>query len=236
MVNRSNNFQYFARSIQEEVLDLMPDGVRSILDIGGGNGDYAVAAKAVTGANNIAVVDISADAIKNKNPEVDIAEVCDVEQPGSIEAIAKRRADGFDLILCLDVLEHLIDPWQFISRLHAIMPDGGYLLASIPNVQNYRVVFRSVTGTWHYKSSGLFDRTHLRFFGRRSAIAMMTGTGLMPVAVGRAFGPNPMDRALHRLSLGILAPWVTMQNVVLVRKTTPQTLEPGFYGDRILLS
>jgi 2-polyprenyl-3-methyl-5-hydroxy-6-metoxy-1,4-benzoquinol methylase len=211
----------------------MPKGVCSILDIGGGDGDYAVAAKAVTGATNAAILDISADAIKNKKREIDFAAVCDVEQPGSIEAIAKNRRNGFDLILCLDVLEHLVDPWRVVSRLHAIMPDGGYLLASIPNVQNYRVVLRSAGGRWHYRSSGLFDRTHLRYFGRRSAIAMMTGTGLRLVAVDRAFGPNPMDRALHHLSFGLLAPWVTMQNLVLVRKTTSEVFDPGFFGDRI---
>src|SRR5262249_44708150 len=93
------------------------------------------------------------------------------------------------------------------------------LLASIPNVQNYRAVLRSATGRWHYRSSGLFDRTHLRYFARRSAIAMMTATGFSLVAVGRAFGPYPIDRNLFSLSLGLLAPWVTMQNLVLVCKT-----------------
>jgi 2-polyprenyl-3-methyl-5-hydroxy-6-metoxy-1,4-benzoquinol methylase len=236
MVNRSDAFQYFTRSIQQEILDLMPKGISSILDIGGGDGDYAVTAKAVTGATCAAIIDISADAIKNKKSEIDFAEVCDVEELGSIEAIAKKKPDGFDLILCLDVLEHLVDPWRLISRLHAIMPHGGYLLASIPNVQNYRVLLRAACGKWHYKNSGLFDRTHLRFFGRRSAISMMTGTGLTLVTVGRAFGPKAMDRFVARATFGLIAPWVTMQNLVLVRKMTPNVADPGFYGDQIELS
>src|SRR5258708_37740054 len=126
----------------------MPKGVSSILDVGGGYGDYAMAAKLKTGAASVAIIDISADAIKNARKEVDFAEVCDVEKPGSIEAMVKNRPAAFDLILCLDVLEHLLDPWKFVSRLHALMPDGGYLLASIPNVQNYRVILRAGLGRW----------------------------------------------------------------------------------------
>ena len=52
--------------------------------------------------------------------------------------------------------------------------------------------FSVAVGDWHYKGIGLFDRTHLRYFGRRSAIAMMTGTGLRLEAVDRTFGPNPI--------------------------------------------
>lgn len=233
MVNRADKYQYLARSIQRETLELMPKGVRGILDIGGGNGDYAAAAKAITGATSAAIVDISATAIESKNPAIDFAAVCDVERTGSIEAFVESCGINFDLILCLDVLEHLVDPWRVVSRLHTMMPDGGYLLASIPNVQNYRFVFRSAVGDWHYKGIGLFDRTHLRYFGRRSAIAMMTGTGLRLEAVDRTFGPNPIDRWLHRMGLGLLDPWVTMQNLVLVRKTTSEIFDPGFCGERI---
>jgi 2-polyprenyl-3-methyl-5-hydroxy-6-metoxy-1,4-benzoquinol methylase len=146
MVNRRDKYQYCVRSIQRETLELMPKGVCSILDIGGGNGDYAAAAKTVTGATSAAVVDVSVEAIKSKNRAVDFAEVCDIEQPGAIESFAKNHGLSFDLILCLDVLEHLVDPWRVVSRLHVIMPEGGYLLASIPNVQNYRVVLRSGGG------------------------------------------------------------------------------------------
>ena len=117
MVNRADNYQYLAHSIQRETLELMPKGVRSILDIGGGNGDYAAAAKAITGATIAAIVDISDTAIENKNPAVDYAAVCDIERIGSIETFVESHSTKFDLILCLDVLEHLVDPWRVISRL-----------------------------------------------------------------------------------------------------------------------
>jgi 2-polyprenyl-3-methyl-5-hydroxy-6-metoxy-1,4-benzoquinol methylase len=233
MVNRQNEYQYQADSIQPETLAIMPKGISNILDIGGGNGNYVAAAKSATGASIAAIVDVSTEAISNLNPQVDLASACDVEQPGSIESFVKSYDFEFDLILCLDVLEHLVDPWRVVSRLHAIMPEGGYLLASIPNVQNYRIAIRSISGQWSYRSTGLFDRTHLRYFARKSAIAMMTGTGLSLVATGRTFGPRPMDRQLHRLSLGILDPWVTMQNLILVRKLSPEIHDPGFCGDRI---
>ena len=84
-----------------------------------------------------------------------------------------------DVILCMDVLEHLVDPWAVLQKLTPLLANKGVIIASIPNIQHYRVlkdlVFR---GKFEYQEDGILDRTHLRFFTRRSAIGLMTSTGL----------------------------------------------------------
>jgi 2-polyprenyl-3-methyl-5-hydroxy-6-metoxy-1,4-benzoquinol methylase len=85
----------------------------------------------------------------------------------------------FDLLLCLDVLEHLVDPWHFVARLSRLLTPDGVLIASLPNVRHWRVVADlAVRGRWRYRSSGVLDRTHLRFFTRESAIELFDGSGL----------------------------------------------------------
>ncbi|HEY0182228.1 MAG TPA: class I SAM-dependent methyltransferase [Rhodopila sp.] len=85
---------------------------------------------------------------------------------------------SFDLILALDILEHLVDPWEVVrSCMHALKP-GGALIASIPNVGHYSVAFPLIfRGDWRYQDEGLLDRTHLRFFVARTAIELMTSSG-----------------------------------------------------------
>lgn len=210
---------------------LLPRANR-ILDIGGGRGRAAGLAKQKIGASFACVADLSEEAIAGSQEGVDAGVVCDIETGGSIEKVFADFGP-FDLVLCLDVLEHFVDPWRAIHRIHAALEPGGYILASVPNVQNYRAVLRAVTGTWRYRESGLFDRTHLRYFARASAIEMMTCSGLRVAGLGKAYGPNARDRMLDKMSLGLLGPWVTMQNLILVQKIAEPTKDPGFCGSMV---
>jgi 2-polyprenyl-3-methyl-5-hydroxy-6-metoxy-1,4-benzoquinol methylase len=49
--------------------------------------------------------------------------------------------NSVDLILCLDVLEHLIDPWTVVSHLTDLLTKDGVLVVSLPNIRNYHVLF-----------------------------------------------------------------------------------------------
>jgi SAM-dependent methyltransferase len=114
---------------------------------------------------------------------------------GDVETV-ELPSDKFDLILALDVLEHLVDPWLVVRRLHSFMKPGGVLIASIPNVGHYSASVRLfLLGKWNYAGEGLLDRTHLRFFTRQSAIDLLTCSGLVEdkVECVRIFPPwDPM--------------------------------------------
>ena len=45
-----------------------------------------------------------------------------------------------------------------------LLTDDGYIVASVPNVQNGDVVWRLLRGRWDYRERGILDRGHLRFF------------------------------------------------------------------------
>lgn len=232
MVNLRREYQYLKNSIQPETVALAPPAARRVLDIGGGTGAFTAVIMERCGAHFGAVVDVSEEAVQARVAGVTVGAVLDVEQDGALEAFMAKHGP-FDLVLCLDVLEHLVDPRKVVERLHGCLPMNGHILASIPNVQNYRVVLRSFLGTWHYRESGLFDRTHLRFFSRRSAQALMTGSGLDLIAAGVAYGPVPRDRHLSRLSCGVLDPWLAMQNLFLVQKRHEQVTPMGFFGRNV---
>ena len=185
--------------------------------------------KAMTGAEFLCLADLSEEALSEASDAVDATKICDIEAEGSIEAVFAEHGP-FDLVLLLDVLEHLYDPWRVIARLHTLLDTGGHVLVSIPNVQNYRMIIRVATGTWRYREAGLFDRTHLRFFSKRSANELMTCSGLTLVDSDKGFGALRRDELVNRLSLGLLGPFVTMQHQILVRKDSDRVIDPGFCG------
>ncbi|MEY2861544.1 MAG: hypothetical protein RL392_2002 [Pseudomonadota bacterium] len=85
---------------------------------------------------------------------------------------------SIDLILCLDVLEHLVNPWEAVRKLDCLLKPGGQLIVSVPNIRNYHVLMDLIfRGKFSYSESGILDRTHLRFFTRASAIELTEAAG-----------------------------------------------------------
>jgi 2-polyprenyl-3-methyl-5-hydroxy-6-metoxy-1,4-benzoquinol methylase len=104
---------------------------------------------------------------------------------GNIESFTPEIAAGsLDALLCLDVLEHLIDPWATLARLAALLKPAAVAVISVPNVRNHRVVGKLLLhGRWDYEASGIMDRTHLRFFTRASATRLVADAGLTVEAI-----------------------------------------------------
>lgn len=86
---------------------------------------------------------------------------------------------SLDVVLCLDILEHLVDPWAAVGRITPLLAPGGKLLISIPNIRNLKFIRKLLFhGDFRYRDAGLLDRTHLRFFTRSTAIELACCGGL----------------------------------------------------------
>ena len=96
----------------------------------------------------------------------------DLEQP-------LPEVGRFDLILALDVLEHLRAPDDVLADLVSRLTPDGVCIVSVPNVATYMVsvplLFRR---QFRYTDAGTLDRTHLRWFTEESALALMQSAGL----------------------------------------------------------
>lgn len=167
--------EYFAKA-RTEILPWLPVSVARLLDLGCGAGATVAAVKAardVRWAGGIELMPEQAKAAER---------VCERVWSGDINQLPiedEIAAGSLDLVLCLDVLEHLTDPWSVVARLSALIAPGGRLIVSVPNVRNYRFIWRLLTrGDFRYRDFGLLDRTHLRFFTRATAVELATGGGL----------------------------------------------------------
>lgn len=142
---------------------------------------------------------------------------------GNIEVMELPVEPGsIDLLLCLDVLEHLIDPWGALNRLSTLLSKDGILVASIPNVRHFGVLLPlMIRGRWDYLDSGILDRSHLRFFTRSTAIELIESSGLL---VEQVIAINPHAghwkyRLLNSITLSRAEPYFEFQ--YLIRSTRP---------------
>ena len=74
----------------------------------------------------------------------------------------------YDYIVCADVLEHLRKPERILDACRQLLSPTGQLLISVPNAGYCGLVAELMQGEFLYREEGLLDKTHLRFFTRRS--------------------------------------------------------------------
>lgn len=203
--------------VRTDVLHLVPAGAGRLLDVGGGIGATAVALKRAGKATHVTVLDILDTGFL---PEVDAARSGDLNDTALLSSLG---ADGtrFEVILCLDVLEHLVDPWAVVAVLHGLLAPGGVIVASLPNIRFWPVSWGLFAhGRFDLADSGVLDRTHLRWFTRDTAIALMTSSGLQ---LDRIEGRIPARRwkLANSLTFGRLRGLFDMQYHLRVSLPSP---------------
>jgi len=201
--------------IRSEIFPLVPKDGGTLLDVGGGIGATAATLRKnghVTRAGVIDLVTQDAEALG-----LDFHYSGNLEQSDILEQIAKKEGP-FSVILCLDVLEHLSDPWDIVARLHSALAPGGVIVASIPNIRHYKASFPLFfKGRWDLEDSGIRDRTHLRWFVRDTAIELMTSSGLDLETVIDKPGGGRKIKLIRAVTFGILSSFTNLQYLIRVR-------------------
>jgi SAM-dependent methyltransferase len=131
-----------------------------------------------------------------------------------------------DLILLLDVLEHLMRPQDVLNHLTGVMAEGATVIVSCPNVAHASVSLPLLLkAQFDYQDSGILDRTHLRFFVRKSAIALMSQAGLIVRHGIRTGLGGPRARLLDKLTGGMLRDHLTKQYILSGTRKAPGTVQ-----------
>jgi O-antigen biosynthesis protein len=176
-----------------ELLALVPDTARRVLEVGCGAGRLG---ESIKRRQSCHVTGIERDpaAAERARERLDRVIVADAEEDrstdGSVDNALDFPPDSFDCLILGDVLEHFVDPERFLRRARAWLTDGAAVVASIPNVRHHSVVASLLSGNWTYEPAGLLDNTHLRFFTRRAIEALFARTGYRIARLGMVPGPG----------------------------------------------
>jgi len=95
----------------------------------------------------------------------------------------------FDVVLMLDVLEHLNDPAAVLARVGAVLTERGWGVISVPNVTHASVRLALLSGKFTYTDLGLLDRTHVRFFDRAGVDDLLHQAGWGMFEMVRVLAP-----------------------------------------------
>lgn len=164
---------YYSKS-RPEMLEYLPSTATTVLDVGCGEGAFAksLKEKSINDLDIWGIELMEEQGLKAKNvlSKVLIGK-CE-------ELIGEIPSNYFDIIFFNDVLEHLIDPYDVLKLMKAKLKDNGLIVSSIPNVRYHNTFMDLVLNkNWDYRSSGVLDKTHLRFFTKRSIVKMYESLG-----------------------------------------------------------
>jgi 2-polyprenyl-3-methyl-5-hydroxy-6-metoxy-1,4-benzoquinol methylase len=165
----SGNYQYF-EDVNWGLLRLWGDRKNlDVLDVGCG---FATTSQNIeTRGNRVTGIESSAEAAAVARTRISEVIHADLQH----HPLTGRR---FDVIIFADVLEHLAWPIGVLRSYLDLLKDGGSLIVSLPNVGLWSVRLNLLLGRFHYEETGVLDRTHLRFFTRRTAREMIESMGL----------------------------------------------------------
>lgn len=173
----------YYKNVRQEMLDFVPRDAVRILEVGCGEG--------VFGQQLMQRQDAEVWGIEPNPAAAKIAATRLFKaENGFFGETAAAPRNYFDCIVFNDVLEHMENPWQAMDLARSFLRDDkSVVVASIPNFRFWPnmldLIFQK---DFRYADSGILDRTHLRFFTRKSIGDFFSQSGYEITAIS---GINP---------------------------------------------
>ena len=183
-------------NVNQDLLSRIPLNANKVLEIGCGIGSLGFAYKLRNPGVLYSGIELDHSASRQASSCLDEVWCGDVEEVD----IHPFNDQWFDCIIYGDVLENLKDPGSCLKLHSSMLLDDGEILACIPNVQHWSTFANLFNGVWPLESRELFDRTHLRWFTRKSIISLFTNLGLVIHELKpRIFAPEKAKEMMLKL-------------------------------------
>lgn len=204
---------YFSQARADFVDRLPRDNTAQILEIGCGTGATGALALSEGCCRRYVGVELF---------EAAAAEASDVLSEvitGDVETLDfDWQPATFDAIIFSEVLGHLVEPGAVLKKLSRFVRPGGMLLASSPNIAQWRVIRELVMGRFQLTDQGVFDRTHLRWFTPDTFADLAERAGFDVEELGPVTPFSSRTEVLSRLTGGRFDHLFMTQIAMLARK------------------
>ncbi len=210
----------YYKFVRKDIELLLPASANRILDVGAGVGATSRWLKARYPNAHTVALEGNAALLDELRQNVD--------EPYIVDLNADLPSVGApDLILFLDVLEHLLRPFEVLARLTQSMSTHGTVIVSLPNVAHLSVsVPLFFRGEFEYKDAGILDRTHVRFFTRTTAVQLLNSAQLTVTKGLRTGFGGPRASMLERLTFGTIRDHLTKQFVMAACRASSPAVQP----------
>lgn len=185
--SRGDPKDYVVREIQQKCL---------VLDVGcgvGGFGKWLIDKKKC----KVDGIDGHPDAVKEAKKNLNNGHLLDLNDLNQVKDFVKGKS--YDAITFIDVLEHCYHPKQLLGIFSQALSEKGRIIVSLPNIAHYSARIRVLKGNFDYDDSGLFDRTHVKFYTRKTSRELIESAGLRVIKEMNTSPTQGWKKALSKI-------------------------------------
>lgn len=176
-----------------DLLNFIPTTCMSIVDVGCSSGALARELKKRTPQPHVIGLEIDPSYAELARRHCDESLTIDIESASEEFWYGLGSRDCF---VFGDTLEHFKDPWAILRKVGQYLKPEGLVVACIPNAQHWSIQAKLCIGEFRYQDMGLLDRTHLRWFTRKTIHELFYSSGfLVEASKARVF--NEPNRAKY---------------------------------------
>ncbi|WP_048148995.1 class I SAM-dependent methyltransferase [Methanolacinia paynteri] len=154
-----------------------------LLDIGCGYGFFL---KQFLADNNIILEGIETSSYAASVAEKSIPKIYD-KPLGEINLEKK----SYDAVLMFEVIEHLINPFEYLQKINELLIDGGYLIISTPNISN--ITFKLLKKKW----PAIHPETHNIYYTPKTLVKICEENGFELVSLQQK---NTLRKSVNHIS------------------------------------
>jgi 2-polyprenyl-3-methyl-5-hydroxy-6-metoxy-1,4-benzoquinol methylase len=188
----------YYESVNADLLSMLPKDVRTVVEIGCGAGNFSAAYRFTNPGVRYLGVELFEEAAQKAVDKMDDVIIGNIEDTEVFSELEEMLEDSrIDVLVFGDVLEHLLNPWDILAKFKQLMSPNGCCVACIPNISHWTILVNLIHGEWNYEDYGLLDRTHLRFFTKKTMIELFQNTGWqVEILKARSISPHETEQAM----------------------------------------
>lgn len=180
MAKQRHKYEYKVspQAAAAKVVRMVGAGKR-VLELGSGPG--AITQLLKTNGCRVTALELDDEAIEIVREfceSVHSANLNDPDWPNKLPTSEKYQS-----IVMGDVLEHLYDPWATLGKLSGLLADDGQVVISLPHIGHNAIIACLLNNEFEYRSWGLLDKTHIRFFAINTIQRLFNEAGFKIIEV-----------------------------------------------------
>lgn len=198
--------------VRTDLLERISTTAESVLEFGCGEAALGAALKE---RQSCRVVGVELDRVAAEKARTRI----DAVHSGDVRQLLSTLDETFDWIVGGDILEHLEEPWSFLSDLRRLARPGARLLLSLPNIASWPIASDLLRGRFDYVYMGILCAGHVRFFTRSMIEEMLQIAGWSLVSI------EPQEAFITPEGTG----WLRSLAEAGIPHSAEDLTTPGFY-------
>ena len=223
-----DKFRCYKNLGDKNVLGLVEDSDRLVLDVGCGAGDLGLLIRNKFPLAKVVGITCSFSEQKEASSKLSQCMVLDLEK----DSLDQIQDSYFDLLILSHILEHLTDTVEVLIRLLNKLKIGGRIIIAVPNVLFWRQRLLFILGYFDYTEGGPLHSTHLHFYSYNSVSRLLVepikeleivkkiAAGHIPIGIFRRFFLSQrLIRWLDNLALSTFPNLFSYEVLLVARKT-----------------